>query len=53
MDVWLKETYPDLAARAKAEGAVICFGDETTMREDTPEKIIVVVDNLRVHKASL
>jgi transposase len=31
---WLVETYPALAAKARAEGAVIYFGDETAARED-------------------
>jgi hypothetical protein len=34
MGGWLKETYPALAAKAKAEGAVIYFGDETAVKED-------------------
>lgn len=31
---WLKETYPALVARAKAEGGVIYWGDETAVKED-------------------
>jgi transposase len=31
---WLDETYPTLAARAKAEDAVIYWGDETAVKED-------------------
>jgi transposase len=31
---WLEETFPALAAKARAEGAVIYFGDETAVRED-------------------
>ena len=31
---WLDETYPALVAKARAEGAVIYFGDETAVRED-------------------
>jgi transposase len=34
IEAWLKETYPALAAKAKAEGAVIYFGDETAVKED-------------------
>lgn len=32
---WLNETYPALVAKARAEGAVIYFGDETAVKEDT------------------
>jgi transposase len=32
---WLEATYPQLLARAKAEGAVILWGDETAVKEDT------------------
>jgi len=31
---WLNETYPALVAKARAEGAVIYFGDETAVKED-------------------
>lgn len=31
---WMKETYPTIAVRAKAEGAVIYWGDETAVAED-------------------
>jgi len=31
---WLKETYPGVLARAKAEGALIYWGDETAVKED-------------------
>ncbi|WP_210756831.1 IS630 family transposase [Caldichromatium japonicum] len=31
---WLEETYPDIARRAKAEGAEIHWGDETGLRSD-------------------
>ena len=31
---WLKGTYPALLARAKAEGALIYWGDETAVKED-------------------
>jgi len=31
---WLEDTYPALLARAKAEGAVIYWGDETAVKED-------------------
>jgi len=31
---WLKQTYPGVAARAKAEGALIYWGDETAVKED-------------------
>ena len=34
VDQWLKEEYPAIAARAKAEKAVILWGDETGMRSD-------------------
>jgi hypothetical protein len=32
---WLQDTYPALVAKARAEGAVIYFGDETAVKEDT------------------
>lgn len=32
---WLKEEYPGIAARAKAEGAEIHWGDETGLRSDS------------------
>lgn len=31
---WLNDTYPAVAARAKAEGAVIYWGDETAVKQD-------------------
>lgn len=31
---WLHETYPALVAKARIEGAVIYFGDETAVKED-------------------
>lgn len=31
---WLEVTYPEIEARAKAEGAVIYWGDETGLRSD-------------------
>ena len=31
---WLNHTYPALVAKARAEGAVIYFGDETAVKED-------------------
>ncbi|QIK37772.1 hypothetical protein GWK36_06995 [Caldichromatium japonicum] len=31
---WLEEIYPDIARRAKAEGAEIHWGDETGLRSD-------------------
>ena len=31
---WLKESYPAVLVRAKAEGAVIFWGDETAVKED-------------------
>ena len=31
---WLRETYPAIAARAKAEGAAIYWADETAVKED-------------------
>jgi transposase len=31
---WLNETYPALVAKARAEAAVIYFGDETAVKED-------------------
>ena len=34
VDQWLQEQYPALAAQAKAEKAVILWGDETGMRSD-------------------
>lgn len=34
VDAWLKETYPEIAQRAKAEGAEIHWGDETGIRSD-------------------
>lgn len=35
IDAWLKETYPAIEAKARAEGAVIFFGDETAVKEDS------------------
>ena len=35
IDQWLKDTYPAIEAKAKAEGAVIFFGDETAVKEDS------------------
>jgi len=35
IDAWLKETYPALEAKAKAERAVIFFGDEAAVKEDS------------------
>lgn len=32
---WLKDSYPDIAARAKREGAEIHWGDETGLRSDS------------------
>jgi hypothetical protein len=33
--LWLNDTYPATAARAKAEAAIIiCWGDEMVMAED-------------------
>jgi transposase len=32
---WLEETYPEIQTRAKAEGAVIYWGDETGLRSDS------------------
>jgi len=34
VDIWLKQTYPNLLARAKAQGAIILWGDETAVKED-------------------
>ncbi len=34
IEQWLTDTYPTIAARAKAEGAVIYWGDETAVAED-------------------
>lgn len=34
VDAWLKEEYPAIAARAKAEGAEVHWGDETGVRSD-------------------
>lgn len=34
VEQWMKETYPTIAARAKAEGAAIYWGDETAVAED-------------------
>ncbi len=31
---WLTESDPALVARVKAEGGVICWGDETAVKED-------------------
>ena len=35
VQAWLQDTYPALVAKARAEGAVIYFGDETAVKEDT------------------
>ncbi|WP_029000923.1 IS630 family transposase [Azohydromonas australica] len=35
VDHWLQHTYPAIAKRAKAEGALIFWGDETAVRQDT------------------
>jgi len=35
VQAWLRERYPAIAARAKAEGAVIYWADETAVKEDT------------------
>ncbi len=34
IEKWLRETYPAIAARAKAEGAAIYWADETAVKED-------------------
>lgn len=34
VDAWLKQTYPNLMALAKAQGATILWGDETAVKED-------------------
>lgn len=34
VDAWLKQTYPNLLVRAKAQGAAILWGDETGVKED-------------------
>lgn len=34
VEQWMNETYPTIVARAKAEGAVIYWGDETAVAED-------------------
>ncbi|WP_080492205.1 IS630 family transposase [Burkholderia ubonensis] len=34
VQAWLNETYPEIARRAKAEGAEIQWGDETGLRSD-------------------
>jgi transposase len=34
IEKWLKETYPQVLARARVEGAVIYWGDETAVKED-------------------
>jgi transposase len=34
VEQWLNESYPSIAARAKAEGAVIYWADETAVAED-------------------
>ena len=34
VEQWMHETYPTIAARAKAEGAVIYWADETAVAED-------------------
>lgn len=35
VQAWLRERYPAIAVRAKAEGAVIYWADETAVKEDT------------------
>lgn len=35
VQAWLRERYPAIAARAKAEGGVIYWADETAVKEDT------------------
>lgn len=35
VEKWLKEVYPEIARRAKEEGAEIQWGDETGMRSDS------------------
>lgn len=35
VQAWLRERYPAMAARAKVEGAVIYWADETAVKEDT------------------
>jgi transposase len=35
VQAWLRERYPAIAARAKAEGALIYWADETAVKEDT------------------
>jgi transposase len=35
VQAWLRDTYPARVAKARAEGAVIYFGDETAVKEDT------------------
>lgn len=35
INAWLRETYPAIEAKAKAEGAIIFFGDETAVKEDS------------------
>ena len=34
VEQWLNDTYPAIAARAKTEGAIIYWGDETAVAED-------------------
>jgi transposase len=34
IEAWLRETYPEVEARAKAEGGRIMWGDETAVKED-------------------
>ena len=34
IQTWLKDTYPKIAARARAEGAMLYWGDETAVKED-------------------
>ena len=36
VEAWLKDEYPLIAERAKAEGAEIHWGDETGVRSDCP-----------------
>ena len=35
IEAWLKDTYPEIARRARAEGAEIYWGDETAVKEDS------------------
>lgn len=35
VQAWLKETYPEIVKRSRAEGAVIYWGDETAVKADS------------------